>query len=449
MASSEPSGPPWGLERRLRTRLLGWVALLWLAGCAVALVALREETGEVLDSALEETAQRLLVLPESALAAGDAEARLAHVGAHDETVVYQVFDGAGRLRLRSHQAPGEALAPAAARGLADRGAWRVSSLARPDGSRTVHVAEARAHRREVLWESSLWLVLPLIAVLPLAGWLLQRELRAGFRTLEPARAALAAHGAGPLRPLPLAGTPAELQPLLRAMNGLMDRLQGLLDAERELAARSAHELRTPLAAARAQAQRLEREVQDGALVGRVQALSRQIDRITALANRLLQRSRIESGVAWRREPVDLALLARLVVDEFADRRHGARLRLEPADDAAEVLGDPDALAIALRNLIDNALKHGGDAAQVRVSVDAGGFAVVDDGPGVATADLARLVQPYERGRSSAEGSGLGLAMVDLIARQSGGRLELRSPLGDGGRGFEASLHLPSAAPPRR
>jgi two-component system, OmpR family, sensor kinase len=152
------------------------------------------------------------------------------------------------------------------------------------------------------------MLLQLGAVLPLSAWVLHSVLRTGFRTLEPVRAALAGSAEGDLKPLPLADAPAELQPLLQALNGMMDRVRMALDAERSFAARSAA------------------------------ALVRQLDRITTLSSRLLQLARVESGVAWRREPVDLALLARLVVDEFAESRPGGRLRLAMVDLVARQSG---------------------------------------------------------------------------------------------------------------
>jgi two-component system OmpR family sensor kinase len=316
-------------------------------------------------------------------------------------------------------------------------------LRRSDGRRTVLVAESRAHRREVLWESSLGLLAPLLAVLPLAAWVLHRVLRAAFRTLEPSRLMLDGSRGDVLQALPIAGLPQELHPLVLALNGLIERVHLLLDGERSFAARTAHELRTPLAAARAQAQRLQQLAGGGDIADRAQALVRQLDRITALATRLLQLARIESGVAWRRERVDLALLARMVVDEFAEGRTGGRLHWQASSDAGGVLGDADALGIALRNLIDNALRHGGAAARVDVEIGPGRIVVRDDGPGVGEGELARLLRPFERGNAAVEGSGLGLAMVSTVARQSDARLALRSPV-SGGRGFEAELSLPVA-----
>lgn len=147
-----------------------------------------------------------------------------------------------------------------------------------------------------------------------------------------------------------------------------------------------------------------------------------------------------SGAALRREPVDLVQLAVLVVDDFADAQRAGRLRLQVQGQPLPVAGDLDALGIALRNLIDNALRHGGEAATVTVRVADQRLSVADDGPGVPADQLPRLGQPFERAAaaSGVAGSGLGLALVATIARQSGARLTLQSPRPDG-PGFLATL----------
>ncbi|MDH3209196.1 MAG: HAMP domain-containing histidine kinase [Burkholderiaceae bacterium] len=435
---------PWALEARLRSRLLLMLVGLWLAGALVALIGLREGTGAVLDSALAETAQRLLVLPEAALDNAEDYTVAGGMREDDEYVIYQVFDAAGHLRLRSHKAPQAPLAPTAADGMSDHGRWRVHTLTRVDGQRRVHVAESQARRGQVLWTSGLWLIAPLLALLPIAALVLHLVLRAGFRTLERARLALAELSAHEPRHVSVNDMPLELQPLLETVNSLMARVQMLVDAERAFTARTAHELRTPLAAARAQAQRLLKDATEAGFGDKAQMLLRQLDRITTLATRLLQLARIESGVALRREPVDLALLCRVLVDEFAQARRTGKLTLELPEIAPMVQGDVDALGIALRNLIDNALKHAGAAARVSVRVGPSCVSVTDNGPGVATEELARLVRPFERGTVVADGSGLGLSMVETIARQSGARLELRSPV-QGTSGFEATLRFAAAA----
>ncbi|MBL8350476.1 MAG: sensor histidine kinase N-terminal domain-containing protein [Burkholderiaceae bacterium] len=434
--------PPWSLEARLRRRLLGLLTGLWLVGTAAAGLGLWHETDEVLDSALAETAQRLLLLPETALSAPDSAESLAALGAHEEFVVYQVYGADGGLRLRSHAAPTTPLDGDRRDGLRQSGAWRVLTLSAADGSRRAQVAETTAHRYEVLWASIGWLLGMLLAVLPLAALATGWTIRHAFSALEPIRDQLGRRRPNDLRPVATERAPAELQPWLGTVNALLGRVAALVDSERCFAANTAHELRTPLAAARAQAQRLVQTSTDAATLEGAQTLLRQLDRLTRLATRLLQLARIESGVALQRGAVDLVQLAVLVADDFPDAQRSGRLQLEVLGQPTPVQGDIDALGIALRNLIDNALKFGGDTVQVTVRVEGQTLQVDDDGPGVPPDRLAGLVRRFDRGGSKQAlvGSGLGLAMVDTIARQSGATLVLRSPLRDG-QGFSASLQF--------
>ena len=445
----EPAAPSaWRLQTQLRRQLLGLLAAMWLLGTAATTAGIWRETDEVLDSALTETAQRLLLLPAAAMVEPDTAEKLATLGPHTEHVVYQVFDRAGQLQLHSQDAPPQALDAGAPDGLRNAGGWHVLTLSSADGSRRAQVAETTAHRREVLWASLGWLLGTLGALLPLAAVALGWVLRRGFGTLEPARLALARRAPQDLRPLSTAGAPAELTPWLETVNSLLARVEGLVAGERAFAANTAHELRTPLAAARAQAQRLALASSDPAVQVPAQALLRQLDRLTRLATRLLQLARIESGVALQHAPVDLVQLAALVADDFSEALRSGRLRLRVQGQPLPVHGDVDALGIALRNLIDNALKHGGSDAMVTVHIAGQTLRVEDDGPGVPTGQLPGLLHKFERGNGAVavDGSGLGLSMVGTITRQSGARLVLQSPLADG-HGFSASLHFNPGCPP--
>jgi len=430
----------WSLEQRITRRLLVVLGSLWLAGSAIALAGMWQETEDVLDSSLNETAERFLVLPEIALGDASGTRLFAEIGPHEEHVIYQVFDAKGRMRLRSHSAPDTPLDSEAQDGVRDVNGWHVLTLTRQDGRRRVEVAETIQHRFEVLWASLGWLAGTLIVLLPAASLALTLILRQGFRALEPARAEMAGRSADDLRPLDSSEAPLEMKPWLASVNSLIARLRVLIEDERNLAAHTAHELRTPLAAARAKAQRLAEITTDGTSRQNAIALVRQLDRLTRLASRLLQLARIQSGATLQREPIDLAVLARVVVAEFAEAVTRERLRIEVSGASTTVFGDIDAIGIALRNLIDNALKHGGDDSWVTVLVEQGAIFVIDDGPGVATETLPKLIRPFERGITAAEGSGLGLSITNAIVHHAGGTLELRSPI-LAGRGFAAILRF--------
>jgi two-component system OmpR family sensor kinase len=433
---SAPRG--WSLEKRLRVQLLGAWAGFWLAASVAALLGVWHETGEVLDSAMAETAQRLLVLPDSAIGDASSEQLFGEIGPHEEFVVYQMFDEQRRLRMRSHAAPNQPLDLRGLDGVRDVGGWRVMTLTRGDRSRQVQVAERVEHRQQVLWRSLGWLIVPLGALLPMSASVLHLLVRRAFRALEPTRNELAARAAQDLHSISTNNLPCELQPWIATINELIERMRSLVEAERTFAAQTAHELRTPLAAARAQAQRLTATAIDEDTRTRAQALMRQLDRLARLATRLLQLARVESGVALKREPIDLLSLTRLVADEFSEPLASGRLRIAAQGQAAPVAGDLDAIGIALRNLIDNALKHSGANSLVTIEVAPRQVRVVDSGAGVPAEALEKLVRPFERGQVLTEGTGLGLAIVDRIAQQSGATLQLRSPV-EGGRGFSATL----------
>ena len=432
----------------MRRQLLALLAALWLLAASAATVAIWYETSEVLDSALEETALRLLALQDAAPSGAIQAAPLA--SGHEAFVYYQLFDASGQLLLRSPDAPLSPLDSGAPDGLRQRGAWHVLTLSAAQGDRRAQVAETVTHRREVLWASMAWLLAVLAALLPLTALALRWLLRRAFATLEPTRADLAGRAPHQLDSLAPSNAPAELQPWLVSVDSLLARVAALVDAERAFSANTAHELRTPLAAARAQAQRLALTVAGTPAGDSAQALLRQLDRLIRLATRLLELARVDAGLALQRAPVDLASLAVLVLDDFAEARRSGRLRLQLSTQVkgamAPVQADIDALGIALRNLVDNALKHGGADAKVTVRVDAGGLQVEDDGPGLTPSRLAALANAMALGERSElmHGNGIGLVMAERIARQSGARLQLRSP-GPGGRGL--CVRLEFAAPP--
>jgi two-component system, OmpR family, sensor kinase len=243
--------------------------------------------------------------------------------------------------------------------------------------------------------------------------------------------------------------PAELLPLLQAVNAMRERLQQLVLAERDTAGHLAHELRTPLAAARAQAQVLLARWPAGHEdAQRLQALIGQLDRMARLATRLLQLARVEAGVALHREAVDTAWLAQLVLDELRSERGTVRARLwVDTPPPPPWQADLDALGIALRNLVENGLRHGGPQAQVVVRVGAGRIDVEDDGPGMPADELQRLRQALQQPHTAPTrlGGHLGLRLAHRIAEQSGARLELASPLVCG-HGLRASLVLVDPQP---
>ena len=330
-------------------------------------------------------------------------------------------------------------------GFANTAAWRVYTLRHPGRDIYMQVADPLGDRRKAVNRTMVGLILPLAAVLPLLALLLRRIARRELRVLGELSQQISLRDGRLLHPIDLPGLPRELRSVEDHVNRLLQRLSHALDVERALAANAAHELRTPLAAARL---RLQTALEHGLGRADVEAAVAALQTLSRRAEKLLQLSRAESSVPLVREPVDLGRLAATVAQEFwQEERAADRLDLVSAHDgpAPVALGDFDALAIALRNLVENALDYAG-ASPVELIVGPGcRLTVRDHGPGVPGDRLQALRQRHVRQSADRTGYGLGLSIVGTIAEKHGARLVLTSPLAGGENGFEARLELMPAA----
>lgn len=438
---------PRSLQGRLGLWLGLTLTLIWIAAASLTALIARNEIEEVFDSALAETAQRILPLAVVDILGREEEGirqRLAAIRGHEEFFTYIVRDPMGRILLQSHAAD-PAIFPAwEGRGFGQTATHRLYNDAAVRDTIRITVAEPLDHRAGIARELLMGLGLPLLIVLPLALLGIALALRASLAPLRRFRDALAARGARDLRPVIPGDLPAEIAPVAETLNGLLARLSAALEAERSFAANAAHELRTPLAGAIAQAQRIQTETADPEARARASGIETTLKRLTRLSERLMQLARAEGGRLRRDTTGDLRPLARLVVDELARGEEAGDLRLTLP--VAPVLSDldPDAFAILLRNLVENALRHGAPDRKVEVTLAPDGIlSVGNDGTVVPPDQLARLTGRFERAGTARDGSGLGLAIVAAIAERTGGRLELRSPRPGHATGFEARFIPPA------
>ena len=241
---------------------------------------------------------------------------------------------------------------------------------------------------------------------------------------------------------PYVGIPAkcgEVAPLAETFNDLLARLDTAFQAERSFAANAAHELRTPLAGAIAQAQRLRAETTDPTARNRASDIETVLKRLTRLAEGLMSLARAEGGKLRRDHLQDLRPVARLVAEDAARLAGAPPVVIElPSSPVVSDL-DPDLFGILLRNLVANATHHGTPGGPVRVILQASGrLRVENDCAALPPETLARLGARFERGTATVrEGSGLGLAIVRAISARAGGTLSLASPLPGQNRGFAA------------
>lgn len=277
------------------------------------------------------------------------------------------------------------------------------------------------------------------AILALAAWLAWSGTGAAARHANLVARKLASPRPDPLAPLdPAQEAPRELWPAVEAYNALLQRLDAMQDAQRRFVSNAAHQLRTPLAAMQVELESSLRQhdpqAQQLALSGTLAGLAR----LQHLVNQLLMLSRSEDphGSALPLQPVDLAALARGVVERYADRAlaAGVDLGYEGPDDGVQVQGDPQLLREALGNLLDNALRYGAVPGVITLGVrqEAEGVQawVDDDGAGIAEAERTRVTERFYRASSEGDGCGLGLAIVAEIAQRHGATLMIdTAPIG--------------------
>jgi two-component system OmpR family sensor kinase len=310
--------------------------------------------------------------------------------------------------------------------------YRVYALQTP--RQTIQVAQNRDARQDRARALAVRAMLPVALLAPLlmaAVWLL---IDRALRPVENMRRQVAARPADDLSPLAENGVPEEVLPLVRELNLLFGRVQLAFEAQRHFVADAAHELRSPLAALKLQAQALRRRATEGdgegARDAALQRLDAGIERSIRLVNQMLSLARAESEPQAASRHVDLQQLARAAVADVLPQAAAKQVDVGLANDTqAMVAGQPEALQILLRNLLENAVKYTPAGGSVDIAIEHDGedvvLAVEDSGPGIAADERERVFDRFYRTTdAAASGSGLGLAIVRAIAQRHGAQVEL-------------------------
>ena len=436
------------LQKRLGLGLTLGMTLLWLGATVGAWLVVQHELNEAFDSALEETAQR--ILPLAALEISNREEprdaqHIATLKMHKEYLTYLVRDANGEILMQSHDANPKIFNKRPSEGFSTTKKYRLYGASAMRGTLFIEIAEPLGHRREAAREALFALLLPLLALIPislLGTWVF---VRISLRSVLAYRRAVEARGVGDLSAINVAQLPAEIDPLADAVNHLLERLRKALEAERSFTANSAHELRTPLAATLAQIQRLRQEAPEGPLRVRAAKIENSLRDLARLSEKLMQLAKAEGGGLLPEAPQDLIPLLAHVVDEW-NQSSGHRIELQlPTQASVYSAIDPDAFGILLRNVIENALKYGAADQPINVSLtNQALLRVTNGGPTVPESALQQLTDRFVRGNNQASGSGLGLAIAKTIVQGVGASMTLTSPAEGRADGFEVSIQFCSA-----
>jgi two-component system sensor histidine kinase QseC len=272
----------------------------------------------------------------------------------------------------------------------------------------------------------------------------------GLRPLRRLSERIAAREPEDTSPVGIAPRHAELKPLVRALDELLAKLRGKIEAERVFVASAAHELRTPLAVITAQAHVLSKAALEPERADAERRLEAAIARASHLIHQLLALARMEMERPVKTDALDLAQLAREELTHFFPAALARDIEIDlEAPDRLILQLEAHAFQSILQNLIDNAIRYGCDGGRVVVELDpswgAVRLSVADDGPGIADNDRARIFDRFYRGarRDGASGTGLGLTIVKQAATRMGGTLHIT--IGLDGRGCRFTVVIPEAS----
>ncbi|WP_265944434.1 ATP-binding protein [Dechloromonas sp. A34] len=449
MRSLNASSLRWRLIRAISLVVL----LVWGMGAYFSYTKAEHEAEELMDGNLAQHARRLLALARhnetdlTGLAQYLETATAEPPSLYESPLEFQLAAADGKLLMRSRHAPETPVAnsPGYANLVRDGQGWRVFCTSDVQTGRQAIVFQSMELRDTVALEIATRTALPIGLALPILLALIYYSIRRSLKPLDDLAAEVASRSTGNLAELESKPAPLELQGLAEAINHLLQRLRRTLENERRFTADAAHELRTPLAALKIHAQvalaSRDAEQQQHALTQTING----VDRSTRVVEQLLRLARLDPlSRPGDMGNVDLGELAAEVA-AAAEGQVERKVVLTLPANAVAIEGDRGLLAVAWRNLLENALRYTlpGGTITVYAAADGGAICigVADDGPGCPEAELPRLHERFFRSsQARAEGSGLGLAIVSRIAELHGARLELANRSGGG---FDARIRWPA------
>ena len=418
----------------LRVRLTLLFCLLALAAWLVASVAAWQQTTHKLDKLFDTQqmlfAKRLLAMDLNEVPAPlhqvSTPDKVRHGHLDDDALAFAIYSRDGKLLLHDGENGRDIPYHYRRDGFSngqlkdDNDAWRLLWLTAPDGRYRIVVGQEWEYREEMAMEIVTSQLTPWLVALPLMLLCLVVLLSRELRPLKKLARTLHHRAPDTTDMLPTEALPPEVRPLLDALNSLFARTQQMMARERRFTSDAAHELRTPLAALKVQAEVAQLSWDDAE--GQQRALSQLhsgIDRATRLVEQLLTLSRLDSlDNLDDVEQIPLADLLQSAVMDIDASAHRAGIAIYLGIHAPEVTrpGQPLLLGLLVRNLLDNAVRYSPRGSRIDVTLEQRCFTVRDNGPGIPPQALPRLGERFYRPPGQEEtGSGLGLSIVKRIA----------------------------------
>ncbi len=415
----------------------------------------RSEFSAIFDSQLKHTAMEIVE-------AGSIDiSNITLVGQSPQLNIYvQIYDAhENRIYMSHHQRP---LPVAEAVGFSDvtlesGEQWR--QFASTVGTRIIQVAQPMDVRERLAVSSAMRIVQPMLILIPFLAIAIWFVIVQSLQPLNRTARAVAMRSPSSLEPIEIEHLPFELKSLVGAINNLLRRLSESLSAQQRFASDAAHELRTPLAAIKLQAQLLARcKPEDRAKYAA--RLQQGVARATRLVEQLLTIARLDPENADKpMSEVDLAAVAAGAVEELSQAARDKAITLEARAEPLTMMGMPEAIHLMVVNLADNAIRYTPENGRIEIGVARNGdnavITVTDDGPGIAPEERERVFERFYRALGTkVSGTGLGLAIVSRIVAMHGGTIRITDGFArvarDGsGEGFGAQFVVTLPLSPKR
>lgn len=331
--------------------------------------------------------------------------------------------------------------------------WR--QYASTIGTKIIQVAQPVKVRSDLAVSAAMHIVQPLMVLIPFLAIAIWFVIVQSLQPLNKAARAIALRSPTSLSPVPTEGMPYELKSLMDAFNNLIARLRESLSAQQRFASDAAHELRTPLAAIKLQAQLLSRAKTDELRAKYTERLQQGVARGVRLVEQLLTMARLDPEAAKKpMTKVDLATLAQSVADDLSVAAEGKNITLRAITQPIHVMGMEDALRLLITNLTDNALRYTPEGGRIEIGVACEGngasISITDNGPGIAPEERKRVFERFYRALGTkVSGTGLGLAIVSRIVELHAGSIRIEDGFAhenDSGCGARFVVHIPSEPP---
>ena len=427
------------LRGRLFVILVASTGAIWLIAAAWIYASAKSEVEGVLDARLQEAARMVSSLVSASSGTpsqfGPSQIHGTELQGYERQLSCQIWSLDGRLVARSTGAPDTSMSDESD-GFSERqidgDTWRVYTIKDEAKGVRVLVGDKLGLREHLVAELIKGLLAPTLLIIPILGFLIWTSLSGGLRPLRVITNELLGRDADDMSPLSAGRAPTEIQPVVVAFNGLFAKVKAARQHEREITAFAAHELRTPLAGLRTQAQIAIAATEPATRLTALRQILVAVDRTARLVRQLLAISKLDSAPGLQQEPnVNLGEALEEVITTLPAPNDNVEIIVDPILSRTALTTNRDLLILALRNLHENATSHMLGAGTIRWSANRDAetlrLVVEDEGPGIPEDEIALVTNRFYRGRhKSPFGSGLGLSIVELALQANNAKLTLRN-----------------------